>query len=110
MWRRLVGRANPIFLVKAPGAQGALRESLARIQPSDLAATVCAVTRQCDNHGGISVFDTPATSNRSRLFWHYTWRNEYWVKLPDIRGFELEGPIWDQDSWTNYTHSDRGRY
>lgn len=109
-WRRLVGRANPIFLVKPPGAQGALRESMARIQPSDLAATVCAVTQHCYNNAGMSVFDTLATTRRPRIFWHYTWRNEYWVKLPDIRGFELEGPIWDQDSWTNYTHSDRGRF
>ena len=110
LWRRLVGRANPIFLVKVPGAQGALRESVASIQPSDLAATVCAVTRHCYSNGGISVFDTVATRRRSRIFWHYTWRNEYWVKLPDIRGFELEGPIWEQESWINYTQSDWNRY
>jgi hypothetical protein len=110
MWRRLVGRANPIFLVKAPGAQGALRKSAASIQPSDLPATVCAVTRHCSSNGGISVFDTVATSRRARIFWHYTWRDEYWGRLADIRGFELAGPIWDRDSWLNYTHSDRGRF
>jgi hypothetical protein len=109
-WRRLVGRANPIFLMKAPGAQGRLRKNEARIQPSDLAATVCAVTRHCDSQDGISVLNTAATRNRSRTFWHYIRRNEYWVKLPDIRGFEVEGPIWDQDSWINYTYSDRGRF
>lgn len=109
-WRRLVGRANPIFLIKVPGARGALQRSMAKIQPSDLAATVCAVTQHCANHGGVSVFDTLATRNRTRLFWHYTWRNEYLAKLPNIRGFVLEGPIWERGSWTNYTHADRGRF
>jgi hypothetical protein len=110
LWRRLVGRANPIFLVKAPGAQGPLRENLASIQPSDVPATVCAITQLCDNNGGISVLDAAAPSRRARIFWHYIWRDGSWGELPNIRGFELAGPIWDRDSWLNYTESDWGRY
>lgn len=109
-WRRLVGRANPIFLVKPPGAHGALRRSPASVQVSDLAATVCAITQDCHEDGGVSVFEIPAASHRPRLFWHYIWRNEYWARFPDIRGFELEGPIWERNSWTNYTDADRGRF
>lgn len=112
MWGRLVGRANPIFLAKPPGAEGALRQSAANVQPSDLAATVCAIVRHCHDHDGISVFSTMAMAKRSRIFRHYTWRNVYWNldALTDIREFEVEGPVWERQSWTNYTRSDRGRF
>ena len=87
VWRRLVGRANPLFLVKAPGARHALRKVEAGIQPSDLPATVCALVEGCDVGEGVSVFDVEATLPRARVYKHYPWSHRFWGKnlAPEIR-------------------------
>ena len=104
VWARLVGRANPIFLIKPPGAQGALGEAAASIQPSDLAATVCAILGDCLVRDGVSVLDAVAAPRRSRVFNFYAWRHEYWGRdvLPNIDSYQVDGPLWDEKAWTNY--------
>jgi hypothetical protein len=103
-WRRLVGNANPLFLVKAPGARGPLREMFAGIQPSDIPATVCALVENCSGNHGISVFDAESALPRARAYKFYAWSNRYWGKdeIPDIRDFTIHGPVWSPQSWTFY--------
>lgn len=106
VWARLVGRANPIFLIKPPGAEGALREAAGSIQPSDLAATVCAILGDCVAQGGVSVLDAAAEPRRPRVFHHYAWRQEYWGRdvLPNIDSYQVDGPLWERTAWTNYAY------
>ena len=103
-WRRLVGRANPLFLVKAPGAQGAFRRDMAGIQPSDIPATVCAYVAGCDAESGLSVFDAESLPPRTRVYTDYSWPNSYWGKnvIPESQDYTVLGPIWDRDSWIDY--------
>ena len=103
-WRRLVGRANPLFLVKAPGARDAFREVSAGIQPSDIPATVCAYVEGCDAANGVSVFDAESLPPRARIYKDYSWPNSYWGKdvIPDSQDYTVLGPVWDRDSWIDY--------
>ena len=103
-WRRLVGRANPLFLVKAPGARHALRKVESGIQPSDLRATVCAFVEGCDVVEGVSVFDVEAMSPRVRVYKDYRWSHQYWGKdvSPEIQDYTVLGPIWERDSWVDF--------
>jgi hypothetical protein len=103
-WRRLVGRANPLFLVKAPGARGPFRQSTAGIQPSDIPATVCAYVAGCDSDSGMSVFDAESLPPRARVYKDYSWPNSYWGKdvIPESQDYTVLGPIWDRDSWVDY--------
>jgi len=104
VWRQLVGRANPLFLVKAPGARHALRKVEAGIQPSDLPATVCAFVEGCDVGEGLSVFDVEAMPPRVRVYKHYEWSHQYWGKdvALEIRDYTVLGPIWERDSWVDF--------
>ncbi len=104
VWRQLVGRANPLFLVKAPGARHALRKVEAGIQPSDLPATVCAFVEGCDVGQGVSVFDVEAIPPRVRVYKHYEWSHQYWGKdvALEIRDYTVLGPIWERDSWVDF--------
>lgn len=103
-WRRLVGRANPLFLVKAPGAQGPFRQDMAGIQPSDIPATVCAYVAGCEQGNGTSVFDAESLLPRARVYKDYSWPNSYWGKdvIPESQDYTVLGPIWDRDSWVDY--------
>ena len=106
-WGQLVGRANPILLVKAPGARGRLRENPASVQISDVAATVCSIVKDCVASSGRSVFDRAPTSARKRNFHYYRWRQEYWGRdvIPAVTRYSVQGPIWERPSWIDY---DRG--
>ena len=103
-WRGLVGRANPLFLVKAPEARHALRTVEAGIQPSDLPATVCAFVAGCEVGEGLSVFNVDATAPRVRIYQHYSWSHRYWGKdvALEIRDYTVLGPIWEPDSWVDF--------
>jgi hypothetical protein len=103
-WRRLVGRANPLFLVKAPGAGAAFRKVPAGIQPSDIPATVCAYVEGCTATDGISVFDAESLPPRTRVYKDYAWGNSYWGKdvIPNSRNYAIRGPIWDRNAWIDY--------
>jgi hypothetical protein len=103
-WRRLVGRANPLFLVKAPGAREAFRMVSAGIQPSDIPATVCAYVEGCATANGISVFDAESLPPRARIYKDYSWPNSYWGKdvIPESQDYTVLGPVWDRDSWIDY--------
>ena len=107
VWARLVGRANPVFLIKRPGAQGPLTTADASVQPSDLPATVCAILGDCVAQDGLSVFAAPAVPRRPRIFKHYTWRHEYWGRdvLPKVDNYRVEGPLWTEKAWTNYDYA-----
>ena len=103
-WARMLGAANPIFLVKAPNAQGSLRESTLGVQLSDVPATICAVVKDCEASNGVSVLDESSMPPRTRSYNHYRWRHKYWGKdvIPNIVRYDVEGPIWEFDSWVNY--------
>ena len=103
-WERIVGAANPILLVKAPGAQGPLREMAASVQPSDIPATVCAIVGQCVASNGISVFDAGSARLRTRRYYHYRFPRKYWGRddFPGIVRYDVRGPIWDSRSWINF--------
>jgi hypothetical protein len=103
-WRLLVGRANPLFLVKAPGARHALRKVEAGIQPSDLPATVCALVEGCDVGEGVSAFDVEAMPPRVRVYKDYRWSHQYWGKdvVPESHDYTVLGPIWERDSWADF--------
>ncbi len=102
-WRELVGSANPILLVKAPGARGPLRKLAAGVQPSDIAATVCAIVAACAAAQGTSVFEAGAASPRTRRYHHYRFPRKYWGRnqIPGIVRYDVRGPIWELRSWTN---------
>lgn len=104
VWRLLVGRANPLFMVKVPGARHALRKVEAGIQPSDLPATVCAFVEGCDAGEGVSVFDAEAMSPRVRVYKDYRWSHQYWGKdvVPESQDYTVLGPIWDRGSWVDF--------
>lgn len=103
-WRQLVGRANPLFLIKAPGARAAFRTVTAGIQPSDIPATVCAFVEGCSATNGISVFEADSLPPRARTYRDYNWPNSYWGKdvIPESRNYTVVGPVWDRDSWIDY--------
>ncbi len=103
-WRGLVGRANPLFLVKAPYARHDLRTVESGIQPSDLAATVCAIVEGCEVGEGQSVFDVETVPPRVRVYQHYPWSHRFWGKdvTLDIRDYTVQGPVWERDSWVDY--------
>lgn len=103
-WRRLVGRANPLFLVKPPGARQVFNAVETGIQPSDLAATVCAFVAGCDVGEGLSVFEAQAMAPRARVYKDYRWSHQYWGKdvVPESYDYTVVGPIWDRDSWVNF--------
>lgn len=102
--RRLVGRANPLFLVKAPGDRAAFRTVTAGIQPSDIPAAVCAFVEGCTATNGISVFAADSWPPRARTYRDYSWLNSYWGKdvIPESRRYTVVGPVWERDSWIDY--------
>jgi len=103
-WRRLVGRANPLFLIKAPGAGAAFRTASAGVQPSDIPATVCALVAGCAVDAGVSVFEAEALPPRARIYKDYSWPNSYWGKdvIPESRDYTVLGPLWERESWIDY--------
>jgi hypothetical protein len=104
VWPGLVGLANPLFLVKVPGAQGPLRQRTDSVQPSDIPATVCGITRDGVAQGGISVFDAGPASARTRTYKYYIWQHRFWGKdvISDIYSYSVQGVVWKRESWTNY--------
>ena len=102
-WSVMAAWANPVLLVKPPGARGGLNDSMAEASVADIAATVCGLTKDCTALGGRSLFEAPqqSTTRSGRPFYHYQWRNEYWSlkSVPGVTTFTITGPPWEPASW-----------
>jgi hypothetical protein len=100
-WTFMASRANPVLMVKAPGARGALTYDMRPVSIADIPATICTLTQRCKAEAGRSVFSTEPRSEPRTFFW-YDWRAEYWnlKSVPGVRKFALTGPPWDEASWS----------
>jgi hypothetical protein len=100
-WTFMASRANPVLMVKAPGARGAVKYDMKPVSIADIPATICTLTQRCKAEAGRSVFSSEPRSEPRSFFW-YDWRAEYWAlkSVPGVRKFALTGPPWDEASWS----------
>lgn len=103
-WARFLGGANPIFLVKPPGAKGPLRQSIVDVQLSDIPATVCDVIGTCVAEEGLSALNATGMPPRIRRYNFYRWHRKYSGKdvIPNVVQYNVKGPIWDFRSWIDF--------
>lgn len=97
---RLIGSANPLLLIKAPGARGPLTADDRPVSLVDVPATICALNGGCTTEQGRSVFDPPAASE-SRQFLSYEWEHAFWDLgyIPALDIYAVRGPLADPESW-----------
>ena len=72
-WVHLMGAAHPLFLLKRPGARGALREAADPVYLPDVGATLCAASGACTTPLGIPA--GLASADRPRRFHDYDWKH-----------------------------------
>ena len=99
-WVHLMGAAHPLFLLKRPGARGALREAADPVYLPDVGATLCAASGACTTPLGIPA--GLASADRPRRFHDYDWKHEYWKlrNIPNMTSYEVRGPLWRIESWS----------
>lgn len=97
--------ASPLLLVKPFNARGALTESSRVVGLADVAASVCAWTRDCRMDSGTDVMQN-APQPPSYTFLAYLWRHEYWLAeaVPILERYEVRGPPQDRASWHKAAH------
>jgi hypothetical protein len=98
-WVHLMGSAHPLFVLKRPGARGALREVSDQVYLPDVGATLCAASGACTTPLGIPAGQ--ASAERPRRFYDYDWKHEYWKlrTIPNTTAYEVRGPLWRVESW-----------
>jgi len=96
----LYGAANPVLLVKPMHARGDYAISDNQVQLTDVAATICELTGDCNGFPGKSVYNQN-DDQRSRRYnlYHLTteWSNKDFVPKPNA--YEIRGPLWRLSSW-----------
>jgi hypothetical protein len=100
-WRERMGAANPLLVVKFPGASGdALSVSQQPAQIDDVGRTVCDAVEGCGYGSG-----RPLTfrwgPRRPRRYLDYRWRTDFWYRRGQIEvtEWEVRGPLRKRDSW-----------
>lgn len=110
-WSRLVGSANPVFLIKPYGAQGELRISEFPVHLVDLGATVCHLSGLCIQELGRSAFGANESEEPVRRYLDHPWRAEF-VTLRTIPTTEyvVTGKLYDRSSWQRGFRGNEVRY
>lgn len=98
---RLAGGANPLLLVKPPGAHGPLKYSERQAALTDIAATVCSATGGCEPGQGSDLLASDDGPVPTRTFLDYTWEHRFWELgyIPELAFYEVQGPLFDPGSW-----------
>lgn len=96
-WGELMGAANPVFLLKRPGARGHLSYSDEPLMIADTAAMMCDALPDCAPRS------TGRRARASREFLWYRWEDIGWgrpeLTADDIGRYTVSGPVWDRSSW-----------
>ena len=96
----LYGAANPVLLVKPMHARGDYAISDNQVQLTDVAATICELTSDCNGFPGKSVYNQNDDQRlRQYNLYHLTtdWSDKDFVPKPDA--YEIKGPLWRLSSW-----------
>ncbi len=95
----LVGRANPLLLLKPRGAHGALSSSDAPVQLADVPGTLCALEPGCGGAFGPGLAEVPPDAPRERRFQYYQWG---WRPGRPVayQEFSIVGPLADRGAWS----------
>lgn len=93
--------ASPLLLVKRFGARGALARSTRVVGLGDVAASICAWTKDCRMESGSDLARDSREAPRYPFF-VYHWRHEYWLaaSVPILARYEVRGPPHEMASWT----------
>jgi len=104
----LLGAAHPMLMIKPFGARKRFRISRSIVFLTDLQATICRLTKDCEPARGISVFDAPNFHSRTAVFYDYEWRHKYWKSksVPIRAAYTIDGPVEDVFSWYKLTPPD----
>jgi hypothetical protein len=96
-----LNRVLPLLLIKPVGARGALQNSHAQVSLTDLPRTVADALGLNANFPGIPLLAPPADTNRTRVFYDYTWEREAWDfdYLPRLQEYHIRGPAKVLASW-----------
>ncbi len=105
----ILGAAHPMLLVKPFGVPKRFRISRSIVFLTDLAATICKLTKDCNRERGISVFDASNFHSRTVVFHDYEWRHKYWKSksIPMRAAYIIDGPVDDVFSWFKLIPQDR---
>lgn len=96
----MYGAANPVLLVKPMRSRGDYTVSNNPVQLTDIAATICDLTNDCNNFPGKPVFSqSNGESVRNYNMYYLTseWRKKSFVPTP--RSYAVKGPLWELKSW-----------
>jgi hypothetical protein len=95
-------RVLPLLLVKPLGATGALKVSEAPVCLSDIAATVAQAVGIAFPFPGRPLQDVPETGPRSRTYYDYTWKHDFWWEeyLPAMTEFRVDGAVRNPAAWS----------
>lgn len=99
-WRERMGAANPLLLVKFPGASGALAVSQQPAQIDDVGKTVCDAVAGC-GYGVGRPLSFRGGPRRMRHYLDYTWRTDFWYQKGriEVTNWEVRGPLRKRESW-----------
>jgi hypothetical protein len=97
----MTGSANPLLLLKRPGARGPLQFSDAPVELGDVPGTLCDLDPGCGGAFGQTIDSVPATLDRVRSFRFYNWRASGWEDREGLQfqEYSIRGLVWDTASW-----------
>lgn len=97
-------RANPSLLVKPAQAHGPLKEDGRVVAISQVRATICTLTKDCDPGEAPSLLADNAEQKNIR-FVAYDWIGLSWTddQVPQPRVYSISGAPWKFSSWTPET-------
>ena len=101
-FRRMVGSASPLLLVKPPRSAGLLRVSRAQVSLTDIPDTISSMVDLGRRFGGRNVFEVGDDESRERRFNDYRWRHENWQDefFDRMDRWVVRGSAFDVRSWT----------
>ncbi len=97
----IISEGVPLILYKPFYANDTLKISDAPVSLSDYPITVTTALNLSSNFTGISMQDRQESDTRQRLFYYYSWENEYWshAYLPPMQEYIITNFSWSDDSW-----------
>lgn len=93
--------ALPLLMIKPPYSRGNLNISMAQAMLTDIPATINAILHLGGEFPGESVFNIAQTEDRSRKFYHHTfkqqdWQNDFFDRIDE---YIISGSALDVTSW-----------
>ena len=97
-----ISQGLPLLLVKPFGARGPLATNRAPACLTDLPKTLAEMLGLSHQFSGENLFALKENQARTRLFRHYTWKQDDWDReyLPTMTEFAVQGDAWNLESWT----------